>query len=229
MAQRLSVTERKSPIALEGTGCVDELMSAWSFLGWCRGPDPDARRWAARRRWFLRASWSRAHSLPRAPPPKASRRALPQGGASCPGGRDRPDWRRFFRPLLRRDRTGVQGGTAPVKLLCIGQTLEQHPVQKLSHPCLLPVAQPSPAGHARTTAHLGRQQLPRRAGAQHKDDACEHRPVRDAWPSATRTQRCRRQQRLNFFPQFIAHQRLGHNRPNLPENPVLLDALASQL
>ena len=52
--------------------------------------------------------------------PKAARRALPQGGASCPGGRDRPDSGRFFRPLLRRDRTRVQGGTAPVELLCVG-------------------------------------------------------------------------------------------------------------
>ncbi len=34
-----------------------------------------------------------------------------------------------------------------------------------------------------------------------------------------------RQDRFNLFPEFIAHQRLGHRWPNLPENPVLLDAL----
>ena len=97
-----------------------------------------------------------------------TRRALPPGGASCPRGRDRPDSDRLFRPLLRGDRTRVHGRSAPVQPGGVGQTLEQDLVPQVPHTGLVPVAQPSPARHARAAAHPGRQQLPRRAGTQHE-------------------------------------------------------------
>ena len=46
---------------------------------------------------------------------------------------------------------------------------------------LLPVAQPAPAGHARATAYLLGQHLPRNARAQDKQDAGQRGAVGHPW------------------------------------------------
>ena len=145
---------------------------------WAGGVDDlDVQRWAGRYRELPPASWSHARWRPKVRRPRAARYALPQGGASCPGGRDRPDSGRFSRPFLRGDRTRVQAGAAPVQPGGVSQTLQEHLVQGGPHPGLVPVAQPPPARHARAAAHLRGQQLPGCAGTQHKNNAGQHSPI----------------------------------------------------
>ena len=98
-----------------------------------------------------------------------------------------------------------------------------------THTRFLPVAQPSPASHARAATPLLRQHLPGDAALQHKDDAAQRRPVRDRRPTALRLRPLRRQQRFDQGPQFIAYKGLGHaaqNSPHLPPFPALLGALS---
>jgi hypothetical protein len=56
----------------------------------------------------------------------------------------------------------------------------------LSHTSGLPVAQPSPARHARAATHLLRQHFPRQTALQNKQNAGQCGPVRDWRPAAFR-------------------------------------------
>ncbi len=96
----------------------------------------------------------------------------------------------------------------------------------------LPVAQPSPACHARPTAHLLGEHLPGDAALQNKQDAGQRRPVWDRWPTAFRLRPLRRQQRFDQGPQFIRYKRIGHAAQNgllLPPFPVSLGVLNRQM
>ena len=64
------------------------------------------------------------------------------------------------------------------------QPLQQRGVQAVPDAGPLPVAEPTPAGHPAPAAQLLRQPLPRDAGPQHEDDACQAGPVRHPRPPA---------------------------------------------
>ena len=120
-------------------------------------------------------------------------------------------------PSFGCNRSAVQRGPAPVDLPCSLQALQQHPVQRCPDPSLLPVAQASPAAHARPTAHLGRQHLPRQAGLQHEQDAGQRRPIRQARSATLRLGRFERKQRRDHRPQVIGNKQLGQAACNAPE------------
>jgi hypothetical protein len=88
-------------------------------------------------------------------------------------------------------------------------------MEPVPDPGLLPVAQPPPAGDARTAAHLRRQQLPRDAASEHEENAGEGGPVRDARPPAPGLGWLRRQQRFNDGPQLVGQQEFAHP-PTVP-------------
>ncbi len=46
-------------------------------------------------------------------------------------------------------------------------------MQPVPHPCLMPVPQPPPAGHARAVEHLARQHFPRQTRAQNEHDPAQ--------------------------------------------------------
>ena len=69
----------------------------------------------------------------------------------------------------------------------------------------VPVAQPTPAGHATAALHLLGQPFPGNAGAEHEDDPGQCIPVRDPGPAAVRVRRRRREQGLDHRPQLIGN------------------------
>jgi hypothetical protein len=83
-------------------------------------------------------------------------------------------------PPLGRDAGTVQAGAAPVDLARFPEAIQQFMVEAVPDPGLLPIAQTAPAGHAGTTAHLLRQQLPGDAALQHQDDAGRGGTIRNA-------------------------------------------------
>jgi hypothetical protein len=72
------------------------------------------------------------------------------------------DWIRASQlPTSRSDTHAVDRGPRPVDLAVVAQPVQQPMMQVLPHSGLLPVAQPSPAGHAAPAAWLlGREQPP---------------------------------------------------------------------
>jgi hypothetical protein len=78
-------------------------------------------------------------------------------------------------------------------------------VERLPNPGGLPVAQPSPAGHAAAAAHLLGQILPGEAGLEHEQDAGQGLTIVDGFapgepePPGLR----RRQERFDPFPESI--------------------------
>ncbi len=112
-------------------------------------------------------------------------------------------------PPFGWNRCTVQRGPAPVDLPCSLQMLQEHPVQRGPDPGLLPVAQASPAAHARPAAHLGGQHLPRQAGLEHEQDAGQRRPVRKAWTAALRPGWFKWQQRRDRRPKVVGYKQLG--------------------
>ena len=87
---------------------------------------------------------------------------------------------------------------------------------------LLPIAQPSPAGHAAAAAHLLRQVLPRHAGLQDEKNPGQHRAIgRRLAARKEASPRLRwRQQRTDPLPQRVVQDGLG--QPTHPPADVLL-------
>ena len=152
----------------------------------------------------------------------------PQCGACFLACRDPSGLVRSQHPLFACTVCAVQGGTAPVELSCRLQALQQHLVQGCPYPCLVPVAQASPATHAGAASHLGWQHLPWQTRLQHEQDARQSRAVRQARPAALRFRRLRRQERRDRRPQIVGNKRSGHASHNAPE-PVSLCALNALL
>src|SRR6056297_263041 len=100
----------------------------------------------------------------------------------------------------------------PVGALHLGQ---QHLVQPPPDTGPIPVAEPSPAGHAAAAAHLAGQVLPVDAGLQDEEDAGEALAVVDRLASgvAEAAGLGRGQQRPDVLPQFIGDEWLGHGDP----------------
>ena len=107
------------------------------------------------------------------------------------------------------------------------QALQQNLMQPRPHAGFLPVAQTPPATHAAPAAHLGRQHLPRQAGAQHEQNAGQRRPIVDRRPSALRAGPRRRQERGHLRPEIVGKQSASHAPPthHPPLRAVLLGAL----
>lgn len=76
--------------------------------------------------------------------------------------------------------------------------------------CVLPVAQPSPAGHTRAARNLGRQALPRYTRIEHKQDADQRIAGCNRRTTALRARSGNRHQRGDLCPQIIRKEFLGH-------------------
>ncbi len=119
---------------------------------------------------------------------RASRRAacpprLRGGGAWSRGGRDLPGWGRSSRPLFGGHARRVHRRPRPVDAAKLSEPIEQYLPQASPHAGLLPVAQPTPAGHA-AAPELLREHPPRDTTPQDVDDAGERRPGGQAGPSS---------------------------------------------
>jgi hypothetical protein len=132
---------------------------------------------------------------------------------------------------LGRVRSGptrpVPAGPGPVDLVSFRQAVEEQSVQLVPHSRLLPIAQPSPAGHATAAAPLLGQVLPLEARLQDEEDPRERLPIRPRRASALGLGPLRRPQRLDDLPQFIRYPRLRHTRSLSQQLTVLLGALKS--
>lgn len=124
------------------------------------------------------------------------------------------------------DGGAVHRSPFPVDGVGIAEPVEQHTVQPLPDASLVPFVQSAPTGHARTAAHLHRQQLPGNTRAQHEQDASQRRAVVQPRPPALRLGRLRREQRLNQCPKGVGDERCSHAPLNSP-NAVLLGALTT--
>src|SRR5829696_2650252 len=65
-----------------------------------------------------------------------------------------------FWPPFGRDGSRVQTSALPLYLVGFAKAIQEHLVQPLPYPCLLPRTQASPARNSRATAHLLGQHLP---------------------------------------------------------------------
>lgn len=122
------------------------------------------------------------------------------------------------RPALHRaDVAGVDCGAGEVQQVCGLQFGEQQLVQALPDPGLVPVPQPSPAGHPRAEAQLLGQKLPADPGVENEQDPAQHLATIE--PLTNRTSRFTqddRQQRLNARPQLVVDlPRPGSGLPRL--------------
>jgi hypothetical protein len=102
-------------------------------------------------------------------------------------------------------------------------------VEPLEDPDRLPIAQPSPAGHAGAAAHGLGQARPGDAGAEHEDDALERLAVVERRPASLQAWRSLGKQRRDQRPERVGNERFGHPpRLAVPCRPgeVLLRALA---
>ncbi len=77
---------------------------------------------------------------------------------------------------------------------------------------VLPIAEPTPAGHTRATAHLLWQQLPLDARLEHKDDAGQAGAVRDTGSATLGLGWLRWQQRGDDGPEVVADKEFRHPR-----------------
>jgi hypothetical protein len=87
-------------------------------------------------------------------------------------------------PPFGSDAQGVEAGSGPVDGRVVSEPVEEPLVQSLPDASVLPVTQTSPADGPAVTAELLRQQAPRTARAQVKDDPAEGCAVRDTRATA---------------------------------------------
>ena len=102
---------------------------------------------------------------------------------------------------------GVHARPSPVEFVGFLQAVENSPVETIPDSGRLPIAQSSPAGHPAHTKHR-RKQLPRNAGAQHREDTLQFCPIRTRRPPSSGTGRMGPQKRFDFLPQLISNHRL---------------------
>jgi hypothetical protein len=146
---------------------------------------------------------------------------MPLGALPC---RDLLGWDLSLSPPFGRHRGAVESSPAEVDGVAPPQAVEEHALEAIPNSGPLPVPQAPPAGHTGPTAHLLWQQLPRSAGAQDEQNACESGTIWNTGPTALRLGWFRRKQRLDHRPQFIRKKGLTHTPPNAPIR-VLLGAL----
>jgi hypothetical protein len=83
-------------------------------------------------------------------------------------------------------------------------------MQRRPHPGRLPVAEPSPAGHAGTAAHLLGQPRPRDAGVEHEGDALQRLAVVERRAAALRARRSFGEQGRHQCPERVRDQMFGY-------------------
>jgi hypothetical protein len=123
-------------------------------------------------------------------------------------------WTGLRTAVHRPDRAAVNNGSGPIDVTFAGEPIQEREVHQIPDSFRLPVAQASPACHARTTAQFLRQHLPGYSAAQHEQDAGQARAIRDTRPSAVWPRWWKRQKRFDKFPQRVGQQRGGH-KPTL--------------
>jgi hypothetical protein len=69
-------------------------------------------------------------------------------------------WTGLRTGVHRADRAAVNNRSGPIDVAFAGEPIQEREVHQIPHPFCLPVAQASPACHARTTAQFLRQHLP---------------------------------------------------------------------
>ena len=87
-------------------------------------------------------------------------------------------------------------------------------MQALEDPCLLPVAQAAPAGHAGAESELLRQPLPGDPGGEHEQDSVQDKAIVE--PLATRIAAAPPsswQEWLDQFPEFVVDHDFSHYGP----------------
>src|SRR3954470_18163486 len=99
----------------------------------------------------------------------------------------------------------------PIRLVQLGQ---EPLVELLPDPGLVPVAEPPPAGHAATAAHLLGEILPVDAGLQDEEDAGQRLAVVDrlAAGEAAAARLVWREQGLQPLPERVGDEGFGHGR-----------------
>ena len=99
----------------------------------------------------------------------------------------------------------VDDRARPVDLVSGVQLGQEDLVELLPDPGGLPVAKPSPAGHAAAAAHLQRQVLPRDASLEDEEDAGQRLAIVEGLATGESEPPWLgwRQQRLDPFPEFI--------------------------
>ncbi|MES1937147.1 cytochrome o ubiquinol oxidase subunit III [Salinisphaera hydrothermalis C27AD] len=126
------------------------------------------------------------------------------------GGRGRPGWDRWPIPLFSRQAGAVDASAGPVQPISLMQLLQQHLVQPIPDPRLLPVPESTPARHTRAAAHLLGQYVPRNARAQYEQNAGQRCPIGNRRATAARAHFRLRQQRLHNGPEFVGYDLRGH-------------------
>ena len=135
-------------------------------------------------------------------------------------------WTGLRTAVHRADRAAVNNRSGPIDVAFAGEPIQEREVHQIPDSFRLPVAQASPACHARTTAQFLRQHLPWYSAAQHEQDAGQAGAIRHTRPSAVRPRWWKRQKRFDKFPQRVGQQRGGH-KPTL-RRPQLSDVLSGR-
>src|SRR3954447_17058287 len=116
----------------------------------------------------------------------------------------------------------VERAPAPVDQPGLAEPVERRVVDPRPAAALLPVPEPSPAGHAGAAAHLLREHLPGDAALQHEQDAGQSGAVLDRRAAALRTWRARREERSEQGPEGVGNQGCSHAPTGGEPMPLLL-------
>jgi hypothetical protein len=150
---------------------------------------------------------------PRLDAPRAGRRVRHRSDAACFHACRGRSVRAGLRPATHRThRTAVHDGTRPIDVAVAREPIQKREEHQVPDTILLPVAQASPARHARSAAQFLGKHLPRNPATQHEQDAHQAGAIRDARASTARSQRWNRQQRFDQIPQCIGQQHDSHTR-----------------
>jgi hypothetical protein len=105
-----------------------------------------------------------------------------------------------------------------------GKPVQQCEMDQIPNSVLLPVSQPSPAGHARAATQCFRQHPAGNAITKHENNAREASPVCQARSPTLRLGRRNWQKRFDQIPQRIRNERASHVKvpPNSNRMPELL-------
>jgi hypothetical protein len=129
------------------------------------------------------------------------------GARFAPIGRIRAgEWAALF----GRHAGAVQAGPAPINAVSLAEPVEQRVVNPAPKPLGVPLAEPAPAGHARTAAQFSGEQFPREAASEHKEDAAQDLPVGQPGSTAAGSRRFGRQQQFQYRPQRLIQKRFRH-------------------
>jgi len=115
-------------------------------------------------------------------------------------------------PPDRSHRPAVDDRPREVDLVGSAKPVQQDAMDLLPHAGGVPVAQTSPARHARAAAHLLGEMLPRDPGLEHEENPGQRSPGRHRLAAGIQepARLGKRQERLDQFPKVIVQQRFRH-------------------